>query len=157
MKDELNQNEHNHEHGCCCHNHGSNHHHEHEHECSEHQTHEHNHSHGGNECGCHHHHEEKESPVAILIGAGLFLIGLFTTSIPFLSIVLFVAAYLILGWEVLTNAAKNIVKGHVFDENFLMSIATLSAFAIREFPEAAVTKRGGTLPGAGSPRRFGSP
>ena len=100
--------------------------------------HEHQHEHHS-DCHCHeheHHHEEKESPVAILISAGLFVMGLFTTSIPILPVVLFVAAYLILGWEVLTTAAKNLVKGHVFDENFLMSIATLGAFAIREFPEA---------------------
>ncbi|MDR0910519.1 MAG: cadmium-translocating P-type ATPase [Spirochaetaceae bacterium] len=49
---------------------------------------------------------------------------------------LFAAAYLFLGWKVLLQAAKNIVKGHVFDENFLMSIATIGAFAIGEYPEA---------------------
>ena len=95
-------------------------------------------------CSCHHcqhddhehHHKEKESPIGILIGGGLFVAGLLSTSIPILPIVLFVIAYLILGWEVLTTAAKNLVKGHVFDENFLMSIATLGAFAIGEFPEA---------------------
>ena len=94
-------------------------------------------------CECHHchhdhhdHHKEKESPVGMLVGAVLFVLGLLTGAIPLLSFGLFVAAYLILGWEVLTNAGKNIIKGHVFDENFLMSIATLGAFAIREFPEA---------------------
>ena len=45
-------------------------------------------------------------------------------------------AYLVLGWEILTTAWKNLTKGHVFDENFLMSVATLGAFAIGEFPEA---------------------
>ena len=102
-------------------------------------THAHHEHHG--ECHCHdheheHHHEEKESPIGILIGAGLFVAGLLSASLPILPIVLFVAAYLTLGWEVLTTAAKNLVKGHVFDENFLMSIATLGAFAIGEFPEA---------------------
>lgn len=94
-------------------------------------------------CECHHchhdhheHHEEKESPVGMLVGAVLFVLGLLTGAIPLLSFGLFVAAYLFLGWEVLTNAGKNIIKGHVFDENFLMTIATLGAFAIREFPEA---------------------
>ena len=48
----------------------------------------------------------------------------------------FVAAYVVLGKEVLATAWKNLTKGHVFDENFLMSIATLGAFAIGEFPEA---------------------
>lgn len=50
--------------------------------------------------------------------------------------VLFVIAYLILGGEILLKAGKNILKGQVFDENFLMSIATLGAFAIQDFPEA---------------------
>lgn len=102
-------------------------------------THVHHQHHG--ECHCHdhdhkHHHEEKESPIGILIGAGLFVAGLLSAPIPFLPIALFVAAYLLLGWEVLISAGKNIVKGHVLDENFLMSVATLGAFAIGEFPEA---------------------
>ncbi|MEE0858818.1 MAG: heavy metal translocating P-type ATPase [Acutalibacteraceae bacterium] len=50
--------------------------------------------------------------------------------------VLFVVAYLIFGGEILLKAGKNILKGQVFDENFLMSIATLGAFAIQDFPEA---------------------
>ena len=104
-------------------------HHEHHDHCHCHDCHDHDHGHE-------HHHEEKESPVGILIGAGLFAAGLLTASLPIVPIVLFVAAYLILGREVLTTAAKNLVKGHVFDENFLMSIATLGAFAIGEFPEA---------------------
>ncbi len=101
-------------------------------------THAHHEHHG--ECDCqdhvHHYHEEKESPVGIFLGAGLFVLGLLSGAIPWLSFALFVSAYLILGWEVLAGAAKNIIKGHIFDENFLMSIATLGAFAIREFPEA---------------------
>ena len=48
----------------------------------------------------------------------------------------FTAAYLILGWNVLKTAGKNLIKGHVFDENFLMSIATLGAIVIGDFPEA---------------------
>lgn len=51
-------------------------------------------------------------------------------------ILLLVVAYLILGHKVLFTAFKNILKGKVFDENFLMSIATLGAFAIQEYPEA---------------------
>lgn len=105
------------------------------------EIHTHAHHEHHEQCHCHdhdheHHHGETESPVGILIGAGLFVAGLLSASLPILPIVLFVAAYLLLGWEVLTTAAKNLVKGHVFDENFLMSIATLGAFAIGEFPEA---------------------
>ena len=51
-------------------------------------------------------------------------------------LVILTVAYLILGGKVLLAAAKNISKGQVFDENFLMSIATLGAFAIQEYPEA---------------------
>ena len=74
----------------------------------------------------------------ILIGAGLFVVGLVLgwLQIPWAPLGAYVAAYLVLGWQVLATAAKNLVKGHVFDENFLMSIATLGAFAIGEFPEA---------------------
>ena len=51
---------------------------------------------------------------------------------------LFILAYLIAGGDVLFKAAKNIVKGKVFDENFLMSTATVGALAIREYPEAVM-------------------
>ena len=100
------------------------------------------HAHAHENCDCHdhhhhhHHHEEKESPWGLVLGAMLFVMGLFSGSVMLLQVPLFVAAYLILGWEVLSKAAKNLIKGHVFDENFLMSVATLGAFAIREFPEA---------------------
>ena len=49
---------------------------------------------------------------------------------------IFITAYLIAGWKVITKAVKNIFKGKVFDENFLMTIATLGAFAIDEMAEA---------------------
>ena len=48
----------------------------------------------------------------------------------------FVLAYLIVGWKVIAAAGRNIFRGRVFDENFLMSVATLGAFAIDEMPEA---------------------
>lgn len=48
----------------------------------------------------------------------------------------FFAAYIIAGLEVLKDALKNIIKGQVFDENFLMSIATIGAICVREYPEA---------------------
>ncbi len=105
---------------------------------SEVEIHTHPQAHALEKCDCHdhHHHEEKESPWGLILGAGLFVIGLFLGFAFWLQISVFVVAYLILGGEVLTKAAKNLVKGHVFDENFLMSIATLGAFAIGEFPEA---------------------
>lgn len=49
---------------------------------------------------------------------------------------IFVVSYLLVGWKVLRNAFVNSIHGNVFDENFLIAIATLGAFAIREYPEA---------------------
>jgi len=73
----------------------------------------------------------------LLAGAALFIIGeLLSHSMPPVSIGCFVIAYLILGREVLVTALKNMKSGHVMDENFLMSVATIGAFAIGEFGEA---------------------
>ena len=73
----------------------------------------------------------------LLAGAALFIIGeLLSHSMPPVSIGCFVIAYLILGREVLLTALKNMKSGHVMDENFLMSVATIGAVAIGEFGEA---------------------
>ncbi len=113
---------HHHDHGCAC---GHEHHH-HDHECA---------------CGHEHHHHKKERRAlpGILMGAGLFAVGIALQTLVALPLYIpvFLAAWLLLGWKILWTAGKNLVKGHVFDENFLMSIATLGAFAIGEFPEAA--------------------
>ncbi len=69
------------------------------------------------------------------VGAALFFIGiLFDFGKPY-ELILFLASYLLVGGEVVLRALKNILKGQVFDENFLMSIATIGAFAIGEYPE----------------------
>jgi Cd2+/Zn2+-exporting ATPase len=54
----------------------------------------------------------------------------------FVCLALFLAPYLICGYDVLLKACRNIAHGHVFDENFLMAIATIGAFAVAEYPEA---------------------
>ncbi|MDO5046828.1 heavy metal translocating P-type ATPase, partial [Campylobacter sp.] len=72
----------------------------------------------------------------LAVGGMLFVVALMAPASETLKFALFLASYLIIGWSVLASAAKNIVKGRVFDENFLMSIATLGAFAIGEYPEA---------------------
>ena len=105
------------------------------------------HHHEQEHCSCstHHHeqashsHKETSELAAILAGAVLFLIGLiFPKSLPHLvSLALFITSYLILGWPVLKNAAAGIQSRQIFDENFLMSIATIGAFLIGEYPEAA--------------------
>lgn len=51
-------------------------------------------------------------------------------------LVMYITGYLLTGGKVLLKAAKNIVRGRIFDENFLMSIATLGAFAVNQYPEA---------------------
>ena len=84
-------------------------------------------------------HNEKHSSdlPEILAGAGLFIAGsLLAGPMPGVSILCFVIAYLILGKDVLFTALKNMKTGHVMDENFLMSLATLGAFVIREYGEA---------------------
>lgn len=75
--------------------------------------------------------------VALLLFVGAFLCpaGL-QEELPILQTMLFVLAYLLVGFEVLKKAFCNLLKGHVFDENFLMSVATLGAFGIGELEEA---------------------
>ena len=86
----------------------------------------------------HEHHPQHSELTSILAGAGFFALGLvlFAFSLPILPPIAFLAAYLLLGWQVIASAGKNLVKGHLFDENFLMTLATLGAFCIGEFPEA---------------------
>ncbi len=112
---------------------------------------EHTHTHHRDHCHCHHdhcdcghdhehhhtheHHREHNELPGLVIGAALFLLGALIP-LPWAKIAAFVLAYGLLGWRVLATAGKNLLKGHVFDENFLMGIATLGAFAIGEFPEA---------------------
>ena len=73
----------------------------------------------------------------IVLGAILFVIGEFTDLVPDkFSLYLYIIAYLILGWKIIKTAITNLFRGNVFDENFLMSIATLGAFGIKEYPEA---------------------
>ena len=75
--------------------------------------------------------------VALVLFVGAFLCptGL-QEELPILQTLLFVLAYLLVGFEVLKKAFHNLLKGHVFDENFLMSVATLGAFGIGELEEA---------------------
>ena len=115
---------HHHHEGCCCHDH---------------------HHGNGQECACgehherhHDHHHEGGELLEILIGGGLFVLGLALNALGsywgFVGCC--VAAYLVLGWKIIFTAGKNLLRGHVFDENFLMSIATIGAFIIGEYPEA---------------------
>ena len=73
--------------------------------------------------------------LVLFVGALLCPAGL-QEELPILQTILFVLAYLLVGFEVLKKAFHNLLKGHVFDENFLMSVATLGAFGIGELEEA---------------------
>ncbi len=79
----------------------------------------------------------------ILIGAALFVVAILCTQfIPFVAdtvigLALFLAAYFVIGGDVIKKACMNIAKGQVFDENFLMLIATVGAFFVGEYHEAA--------------------
>ena len=73
----------------------------------------------------------------LLLGSGLiFEKDIHNTPYRALEFLIFITAYLLSGWKVIVSAVKNIVKGQIFNEHFLMTIATLGAFAIDEMPEA---------------------
>ncbi|MEZ4358029.1 MAG: heavy metal translocating P-type ATPase [Eubacteriales bacterium] len=69
------------------------------------------------------------------LGAILFIVGIFFNFSSSVRPILFIISYILVGGEVVFRAFTNILKGRVFDENFLMSVATIGAFAIGEFPE----------------------
>ncbi len=77
--------------------------------------------------------------IPLAVGIILFISAVLTekfTGIKILSLLLFVSAYLILGFNVIKSAVKNIGSGNLFDENFLMTVATIGAFALGEYAEA---------------------
>lgn len=131
----MSEHKHNHEENCGC---------EHEHHHDEHCGCEHEHHHDnccGCSCGCGHDHdhelsESEQKKMYIRFGIGAVLFALSFLPISYFSLILLAVSYIILGYDVLWSSLKNILKGRVFDENFLMAIATLGAIAIGEYPEA---------------------
>lgn len=95
---------------CHCHNHSHNH------------AHSHTHAHG---------HSGKTLIIRILLCIILFAIALFINQT-----LIFAAAYLTIGFDVMINAFKNLKNRLIFDENFLMTIASAGAFIIGEYPES---------------------
>ena len=122
--------EHEKEHGCCCE-------HEREHEkehgcCCGHEREQ------GCSCCGHEHGEENEKVQVIRLAVSAVLLAAAWLS-PLAGIwrlLAFLVPYLIAGYTVLWQAAKNILHGEIFDEGFLMAIATIGAFFIGEYPEA---------------------
>lgn len=76
------------------------------------------------------------SGLLLLLAGMIFEDELHNTPFHIAEYAVFIVAYLIVGWNVITLAVKNIARGQVFNEQFLMTIATLGAFAIAEMPEA---------------------
>ncbi|ALF20190.1 cadmium-translocating P-type ATPase [Fusobacterium nucleatum] len=79
---------------------------------------------------------KKKKEVIIIISAVLFAIALFVKINQTLQLILMLVAYILLGKDTVLKAVKNVEKGDFFDENFLMTIATLGAIIIGEYPEA---------------------
>lgn len=109
--------------------------------------HKHNHEHHNhNHCECEHHHEHNNTEKKKTnLNLAVFILGviLFVTAIIIqfvfkikLVVILYLLAYFLLGWNVLKSTLKNILKGNLFDENFLMTIATIGAFILGEYTEA---------------------
>ena len=144
---------------CCCHDNNHQHHHDdccdHDHHYEHHHDdcceHEHHHDNCGCSCSCscgcgcghEHHHDEEDIKKGILrIIAGVIALGcaIFTGKVvgeaSYVSIGLYIVAYLIFGYDVVINAVKSIVKGRALDEHFLMAFATICAFCLGEFVEA---------------------
>ena len=79
----------------------------------------------------------KNEIIKIMIALILFCIALIIkVNNEWINNTIYIIAYIIVGFEIVKKAIKNIFRGKVFDENFLMSVATIGAFAIGEFPEA---------------------
>ena len=106
------------------HSHGHTHHHSHSHS----RVHSHSHTHGEG--------DTDKIKKKLLIGGIIFVLGIFIPKTLFIpKFAVFLVSYFIIGGDVLVSAVKNILRGQIFDENFLMSIATIGAFAIGEYPE----------------------
>ena len=129
----------------CCHNE------KHETKNCEHKEHNHNHHQEEKQtssCGCghcHHHEDEtsKKTMILKIILSSIFLVLAITLNhffdLPILGkLGLFLVPYLIIGFSVIKEAIENIFHGEFFDENFLMTVATIGAFAIGEYPEAVL-------------------
>ena len=81
-------------------------------------------------------HKQKRTLARILTAAVLFASLFFIRIEGYGKLVLYLIPYAVVGWDTVFKAVRNIFHGSVFDENFLMSIATIGAFCIREYPEA---------------------
>lgn len=80
--------------------------------------------------------KQKRNLLRILVAAVLFIIAYALPLEGYWRLAAFLPVYALIGWDVLWRAARNISRGQVFDENFLMTLATVGAFFVAEYPEA---------------------
>lgn len=127
-----------HEHSKCCeHNHDA---------CSC----EHNHEHSHDSCGCgcgHDHereldkHEKNEVIFKLATSVVFFILGIIASEVEFfaqyefIALICFGISYLFVGFNIIKEAVEGVIHGNIFNENFLMTIASLGAFAIKEYSE----------------------
>lgn len=79
----------------------------------------------------------KKKGIRIILAFTLYLVALMIHfPLEWINQLIYLVAYVIVGWEIVKKAFRNITRGKVFDENFLMTVATIGAFGIGEFPEA---------------------
>lgn len=113
---------------------------------SDRQSHVHEHQHCNDGCcindGEHEDSQEKEEAGffkkywTLISGIAIYILALIFEDTQYINLILFLMSYVLVGGKVVMTAVKNISRGQVFDENFLMTIATLGAIAIGEYPEA---------------------
>ena len=133
--DKCSTSDHKHEHlsdkSCCNgegHNHSGESHSHNDEEDEKGHGHSHDHTHGGESF-------KIKDNMSLIIGAIIYIIAMITKDNGIFSIILFSASYILIGGKVVLTAIRNILRGEVFDENFLMTVATLGAFLIGEYPE----------------------
>ena len=80
---------------------------------------------------------QKKTLVRIVIGFAALLIASFLPAEGYLQLAAYLVPYLIIGYDILWRAVRNIMHGQIFDENFLMTIATVGAFALGEYREGS--------------------
>lgn len=81
--------------------------------------------------------DTKKTLIRLFVAAILFIPAVIFESSKTLSMILSIASYIIIGYDIILRAVKNILNGQVFDENFLMAVASIGAIIIGEYPEAA--------------------
>lgn len=142
MKKKHNENE------CCEYNHDActcEHDHEHHHDACE-CKHDHEHHHDGCGCGCDHEreldkHEKNEIIFKLATSVVFFILGIIASKVEFfaqyefIALICFGISYLFVGFNIIKEAVEGVIHGNIFNENFLMTIASLGAFAIKEYSE----------------------